>query len=346
MKSVDIVFSLDTTDSMYPCLTQVRRSVVEATKFLFDRIPNLRIGVIAHGDYCDGRDCLRSLPLTANGAKVVDFINTAPMTNGGDSDECYEYVLNHARAFDWNSDISGLVLVGDALPHPYNSVNAQGHIQYDWRNEAKNFIHEGGKIYPVQAMGRPGSTHFYEQLALMSGTPKLDLPQFADIVDILTAICFQQAGQLGQFEETVRKRKVKPSVNVLLTLDKLAGRDVSKRSSVVGSRYQVLEVPFDVSIKDFVESNGLPFTQGRGFYEFTKKEEIQEYKEVVAQNLASGAIVIGKRARKVLGIPEGRVNVKPSVDSHIGFIQSTSVNRKLKAGTKFLYEIVDKELSV
>jgi hypothetical protein len=47
---IDVVFSFDTTGSMYPCLSQVRRSVKETAKRLFAEIKGLRVGVIAHGD--------------------------------------------------------------------------------------------------------------------------------------------------------------------------------------------------------------------------------------------------------------------------------------------------------
>lgn len=48
-----IVFTFDTTGSMYPCLTQTRRSITETVKRLFRELPDLEIGIIAHGDYCD-----------------------------------------------------------------------------------------------------------------------------------------------------------------------------------------------------------------------------------------------------------------------------------------------------
>ncbi len=51
--TIDLLFSFDTTGSMYPCLTQVRRYVEQTTKDLFKFIPNIRIGIIAHGDYYD-----------------------------------------------------------------------------------------------------------------------------------------------------------------------------------------------------------------------------------------------------------------------------------------------------
>jgi hypothetical protein len=340
----DIVFSFDTTGSMYPCLTQVRRLIADTALYLFDTIPSLRIGIIAHGDYCDGADAISTLDLTPDVGRVVNFVNQVPPTSGGDSDECYELVLHRARDFNWTSGKQkALVLIGDALPHRKGERNCGTLVAYDWRNEANMLLDAGIKVYPVQAMGRRGSDAFYDALAKESVVPKLELPQFSDINDILCALCFQQAGQLDQFERHLKTRKVAPSRHVLLTLDKLAGRKLSQRSEKLGSRFQVLEVDRDTSIREFVEANGLTFEKGRGFYEFTKREEIQEYKEVVAQNRDSGAIIAGKRARSVLGIPAERVTMKPESETHLGFVQSTSVNRKLKAGTKFLYEVAETE---
>ena len=48
--NIEVVFSFDTTGSMYPCLTQVRRKIKETVTRLLDEIPGIRIGIIAHGD--------------------------------------------------------------------------------------------------------------------------------------------------------------------------------------------------------------------------------------------------------------------------------------------------------
>ena len=50
---VEVVFSFDTTGSMYPCLTQVRRHIKSTVTRLGEEVPGIRIGIIAHGDYCD-----------------------------------------------------------------------------------------------------------------------------------------------------------------------------------------------------------------------------------------------------------------------------------------------------
>jgi hypothetical protein len=180
-------------------------------------------------------------------------------------------------------------------------------------------------------------------LAETSRTPKITLDQFSDMPDILMALTYQNAGQLGDFQNQISSGSRRVSAAVMRTLDQLAGKPekMSKRTLAIGSRYQVIDVDINSSIREFVERNGLEFAKGRGFYEWTKTETVQDYKEVVAQNLESGAIITGKRARSVLGVGEETGRYKPSSESHRGFIQSTSVNRKLIGGTKFLYEITE-----
>lgn len=50
-ESIDVVFSFDTTGSMYPCLSQVRSTISETVERLFKDIPDIRIGIVAR--YCD-----------------------------------------------------------------------------------------------------------------------------------------------------------------------------------------------------------------------------------------------------------------------------------------------------
>jgi von Willebrand factor type A domain-containing protein len=338
----DIIFSFDTTGSMRPCIMQVRRVVAETVKKLFQDIDYLRIGVIAHGDYIDRDRCITELPLTNDQAKICQFVETVPNTSGGDCPECYEYVLHRVQDQAWKGDQRALVLIGDDIPHTYGMRNELGQrVQYNWREEAATLHRNGIKIYPVQALSRSYATEFYSELAAESGTPRITLDQFSDMPHLLMALTYQNAGQLDHFEADIKRGKHTVSKSVLRTLDQLAGRDLSKRSLATGSKYQVLEVDRDISIQGFVELNGLEFEKGRGFYEWMKSEIIQDYKEVIAQNIETGAIITGQRARSVLDIVEKAGRQKPLSETHRGFVQSTSVNRKLIAGTKFLYEIKD-----
>jgi hypothetical protein len=92
-----------------------------------------------------------------------------------------------------------------------------------------------------------------------------------------------------------------------------------------------------------VTENGLRFKKGRGFYEFTKTETIQGGKEVVLMEKKTGDMFSGKKAREMLGLPDGETaRVRPtSFDTYAVFVQSTSINRRLVGGTRFLYEVED-----
>jgi hypothetical protein len=99
----------------------------------------------------------------------------------------------------------------------------------------------------------------------------------------------------------------------------------------------------DMPIKQFVLENSLAFKTGRGFYEFMKTETIQGHKEVVLMDRKTGDLFSGERAREMLGLPPGAtVRIKPaSLEKYVVFVQSTSYNRKLISGTRFLYEVED-----
>ncbi len=147
-------------------------------------------------------------------------------------------------------------------------------------------------------------------------------------------------------------------------------------------RFTVLEVDVDIPIRQFVCRNGLDFKTGKRFYELTKREKIQDYKEILLMDKSTRDVFEVDRVRKILGIPQktctrkmslflmrgvslvvkllvkrrkviGKtpliknriiVTLKPDdlnnkmLSKYIVFIQSTSVNRKLIEGTKFLYK--------
>lgn len=46
---IQIIFSFDTTGSMYGCLEEVRQKVSETISLLMSDIPSIQIGIIAHG---------------------------------------------------------------------------------------------------------------------------------------------------------------------------------------------------------------------------------------------------------------------------------------------------------
>jgi hypothetical protein len=120
MNPIEVVFSFDTTGSMYPCLTQVRRKIRETVTRLNGKIDGIRIGVIAHGDYVDPHSTYvtKHLDLSRDIESVVMFVQKVEATGGGDAPECYEPVLHEAQNLSWSDGAQKvLVLIDDDVPH-------------------------------------------------------------------------------------------------------------------------------------------------------------------------------------------------------------------------------------
>lgn len=110
------------------------------------------------------------------------------------------------------------------------------------------------------------------------------------------------------------------------------------------STYKLWEVPDQCYIRDFVLSHKVPFVNGQAFYELTKKEDVQQYKNIIVQNKKTKVLYTATidTCRDVLGLPTGAtVRVEPgNLGNFRVFVQSTSHNaRKLVRGSKLLYII-------
>lgn len=349
-ENIEVVFTFDTTGSMYPCLTQLRKSLRDTVTRLFKDIPHIKIGLIAHGDYCDTATYVtQHFKLSDDVTAICNFIDRVSPTNGGDAPECYELVLHEARTLmNWTTGKSKVIaLIGDDIPHPaHYPLNAH---KIDWRNELGLLLEAQINVYGIQALNRNHATPFYKEIAEKTGGFHLSLDQFSQVSDLITAICFKQQGdaQVQQFEQELKqKSRINRSMdnvfNILLKRKKSSEfSDSLDLAAVSPGRFQVLEVDKPVPIKQFTEENGLAFRTGRGFYEFTKSSIIQGHKEVVLMERHTGDLFTGKRARELLGLPsEGTVKVSPAyLKQYIPFVQSTSPSRKLMPGTRFLYEV-------
>ena len=361
MDQINVVFSFDTTGSMYPCLAEVRNRVKETVTQLLKEVPGLKIGIIAHGDYCDKDSTYvtKIFDFSDKAADICKFVTNVEATGGGDCPECYELVLHQARSLSWTPGAKErvLVMIGDDVPHKANE--AQNYLKLDWKQELVALVKEKVHVYAVQALGRRHATAFYTEIARATAGLKLDLNQFNQIVDLIRAICYKLQGpeSLAEFEQQLIDEK-RFNRGLCAIMDTLAGR---KKSTFTGTsaapgltpvhpaRFQRLKVvgakPADkkIAIKQFVLSTGAAFKTGRGFYEFTKSEEVQETKEVVLVDRVTGDMFTGTEARDIIGVPWGtRGRVRPTMlDKWQIFIQSTSYNRALLVGTDFLYEVED-----
>ena len=329
---------------------------------------------------------IRFLDFTTSPDKLHDFVvNTAP-TYGGDADECYELVLNTARKHaGWHADNKKiLMMIGDAEPHSPNYPMNKDRI--DWKKEVESLRYMDVQIFSVHCLPRfrSGSASFYKHMANETNGVYLTLDQFNEIVPLIKATCYSQCGEqkLNEFITIIRENSQLTN-GIARNINRLSGKELIKgifdrdeysdstvsrthRKStsilsrttddtrvqadglipVTPGRFQTMEVDHDVPISDFIKYNGIIFQRGRGFYELSKSEKVQQYKEIIIENRETGEMFTGAQVREYLGlqpqIKSGgvteRLNSRHTKEYRV-YVQSTSTNRKLIGGTHLLYEV-------
>lgn len=168
---LDMVIAFDTTGSMTRYINAVKSHVKKLIPKLFKQNPDLRIGIVAFGDYCDmpSKDRFGSAyqvcELTDNENSLIKFITNAQSTDGGDGDEFYELVIKKiVEETNWREDSTkAVLLIADAEPHKvgYSYGNRVVNNQIDWREEAKKAAEKGIKFDTLTI----GETGWYKELS-------------------------------------------------------------------------------------------------------------------------------------------------------------------------------------
>ena len=168
---LDMVIAFDTTGSMASYINAVKSHVKELIPKLFKQNPDLRIGIVAFGDYCDmpSKDRFGSAyqvcELTDNENSLIEFITNAQSTNGGDGDEFYELVIKKiVEETNWREgSTKAVLLIADSRPHMvgYSYGDRVVNNQIDWREEAKKAAEKGIK-FDTLTIGEDG---WYKELS-------------------------------------------------------------------------------------------------------------------------------------------------------------------------------------
>lgn len=92
---LDMVIAFDTTGSMCAYIEAVKLNIKKLIPKLFEQNSNLRIGLVAFGDYCDmprkdefGK-AYQVCELTNDETRLIEFVTKAKKTSGGDVGERY-----------------------------------------------------------------------------------------------------------------------------------------------------------------------------------------------------------------------------------------------------------------
>jgi hypothetical protein len=324
---------------------------------------------------------MKQVDITKNKNELIDFVKNVKTTCGGDTPEAYEYVLREVQKMSWtSSSVRVLVMVGDAYPHEKNDNPYKIDWRHEV-DEIKDMGISIYSVQCLNH-GNSTSKIFFKQISNKTNGYHLYLNQFQYIIQMMMAICYKQIDDetLMKYEKTLQDStdtifkltdEMKRMFDIMLgrttteAVEEIEERTYSwsrapmtrtrtRTLTATGeikedelrpsppSRFQILDVETDTTIKDFTSSNGLTFKPGKGFYEFMKPETIQSTKEIVVLRKTDNCCFEGDNARDMLGLVETTKKIKPtSYPNYLIFVQSTSHSRKLLRGTKFLYDTLE-----
>lgn len=198
---LDMVVAFDTTGSMSAYINAVKHHVLDLIPKLLNSNPNLKIGIVAFGDYCDMESpktfgkAYQVLPLTNSKSDLISFIKDAKDTHGGDGDEFYELVIKKiTEETEWREGATrSVLLIGDCNPHKvgYSYSPMVYHNLIDWREEAKKAANKGIK-FDTLTIGSPKD--WYKKLSEMTNGISLSFNNSTKTAQVIEASALSRGG--------------------------------------------------------------------------------------------------------------------------------------------------------
>lgn len=200
---LDMVIAFDTTGSMNSYIGQVKDHVSGLVPQLLKDNPNMRIGIVAFGDYCDMKsatvfgNAYQVLYPTDNEEDIISFVKNAKGTSGGDGDEFYELVIKKiTEETPWREDATKTVLfIADANPHKvgYSYGNIVQNAQIDWKEEARKASEKGIQFDTISIHG--SSYGWYEELAHITDGIYTEFRSSQKTSDYIKTVAYARGGE-------------------------------------------------------------------------------------------------------------------------------------------------------
>lgn len=124
LKSLDVVFAVDTTGSMGEVIVWLQRNVIKMMRALAIISREPRIGLVFYRDRGDAY-VVKPVPLTGNAGTLVKALEGAKAHGGGDVPEAvYDALVTAVGKMKWVSAHKVIVVAGDAPPHEADVAKA------------------------------------------------------------------------------------------------------------------------------------------------------------------------------------------------------------------------------
>jgi hypothetical protein len=374
MRKVQIVFIVDTTASMGWMREVLKKALLARAQKLFGVFAGVEIALIFIGDDCNRQEkySVEVLSFTKDVQTMVRWMDKIGNSYGGGPEANYALGLRAARQLPWAADAIKIVeVVGDEEPQPDN-FRYLDNTTCKWRFEAEQLVNMGCSIDAVHCF--PGMQRrtkwFYQELARMGCGHYLPNDQFNDMEILALARIYLALSEdvskadspVGKYEEEVRGagRFTIPVANIFSTMTGRKVAEVKRNRAALGmtavdsGQLQLLTVSSDSNVTAFLNDNGFVLKGGEAvkrLYRYTgrrggkaRKEKVQWYKDVVLRDCVTGEFFSGDGVRTLLNLPlvakrqDFEINADMIPDGFDVFIESTSHNRTLEAGTEMLVD--------
>lgn len=137
-----------------------------------------------------------------------------------------------------------------------------------------------------------------------------------------------------------RTRGVRGTKNLFAVGQDISVDEVKATLTPLDARkYKLLTVRKETEIRPFVQGHDLSYTTGCAYYQLGSRVTVQASKEVAVLEKSTDRVFSGPAARDLLfgGTGQGSISVKAGHNPDLEvYVQSRSVNRKLKPNTRLL----------
>lgn len=214
MASLDAVFIMDTTGSMFPCISRLKEALTNMLDRLQQSIPGFRLALVGYSDHDQDEPepfLLRVFDFSQDVPALQGEIARMRPTYGGDNPEAVEDALHAAGRLSWNPAArKAVVLVGDAPPHGVGAPDdyfahgcPNGHV---WEDQVQTLLKQGVMFFTVLAYDKepdPTARRIWQDLAQRSEGKYFEFKDIKDIPLVLEACCAVRAGVLEKWLTTL-----------------------------------------------------------------------------------------------------------------------------------------------
>lgn len=117
-KTLDMVITLDTTQSMEDDIPHIRKLLVPMVAERIKGFDTVRIGLTLYRDYME-EYLTRSLPFTSDLTQLQRMVDSVRVAGGRDIPEAvHEGIYAAIHNYKWEAESRVIIVIGDAPPHP------------------------------------------------------------------------------------------------------------------------------------------------------------------------------------------------------------------------------------